>query len=256
MSKKKDLSKMRLNTSETLAYIERTKNNSRKQRMRTSITDSKSSRVVKNTYHCVNVPDKAMYYVENMEDPDEAFEVYDWWAESIVDFLNEVQMMYVSTTSNNVEWTGLLKEADLDISKGYPEETTFFWKLTPTSEPEIFKVDKYVNHLLDWNQQQIENPLIFPATEEDDFSPDFPRHMQKMFRRMFRIFQIIYANDCLRKNINQDSKYILKHFCYFGWKWDLLTEKDTRFMSKYTDSIREKFLRDQALYLSKNLPMN
>lgn len=256
MSKNKNnLSKMRLNTSETMKYIERTKKHSRKEKMRTSITDSKESRVIKHTYHCVILPDKPPYYVENVEDPEEMYEAFDWWAENTVNFLNEVQMMYVFTTSNNDEWRALMKQAETNITSGYPKNTTFLWKETPTSEAEVYTVDTYVNFLLDWCQQQIENPELFPATEDDEYTPDFAKHMSKMFKRMFRIFQIIYSNDCLRKEISQTSKHVLKHFLYFGWKWDLLKDKDTSMLAEFTGQIKDKFLRDEKMYMDKKLPL-
>lgn len=258
MSKnKKDQKKFRLNTSETMKYLERTKENSKKTKMRSSITNSKDRRNVKSLYQIIVLPDKPAYYVEDMEDPDELIDVKDWWAENTVDFLNEVQLMFGTLTTGNKGWLEVRRKAVKDVAVGYPRDVQYMWKLDADTPPKVLPVHDYIHHVLMWCNAQVENEEIFPTDEDNPFPRNFLNYLQKMFKRMFRIFHIIYSNPCLHQNKDQEKPLELcfKHFLYFGWKWSLLDTKETDSMKTVTKKLRQRFLKEQKSYLNHTLKL-
>ena len=43
-----------------------------------------------------------------------------------------------------------------------------------------------------WIEAMLDNEAIFPVVEEEEFPEDFEVYIQDMFKKMFRIFAIIY----------------------------------------------------------------
>lgn len=224
-----------------------------------SIYETKTSlRANKNLYHIVVLPEKPEYYVENMEDPEELEEIYEWWAENTIDFLNEVQLIWGVLTAENAEWGKVCDNANKITNSGYPPNITYKWKANRDTPAKVLPVDSYVEHVLFWCAGQVENEELFPTDEDVPFPQDFHKPLQKIFQRLFRVFAIIYSNESLsnRKDIEGSTLDLcFRHFCFFGWKWDFLKPQELKAIEKVTGPLKRKFQKDQKLYREKKLPM-
>lgn len=251
--------KVKHNTSQTVQWKEKRKN-SRQQRMRTSLENTKEHLKNRSLYHVVVLPEKPKYYIENMEDPEELAEVHDWWAENTVDFLNEVQLIFGTLTDNNEDWDDICNSArgSAGQNSGYPKNVTYRWKANKESPPIVLPVDQYVDHVIVWCNAQIENEEIFPTDEDTPFPKDFHDKLQKMYKRLFRVFAIMFANPCLCKRASVESSLDLcfQHFLYFGWKWDLLDDRELSIISSVVKPYKKKFEKEKQLYIEKRLPID
>lgn len=161
-------------------------------------------------------------------------------------------------TDNNEEWKTLIEKAQKQEGLGYPKNVQYMWKATRDSKPKQLPIDVYIDHVVFWVNSQIENEDIFPTEEDIPFPPDFKNYLSKMYKRMFRIFAVMYSNPALskRKDVDNSLDPCFKHFLYFAWKWDLLEAKEIKCIDNITGPLRQKFDRDQKLYLSQQLPLD
>eukprot|EP01126_Amoeba_proteus_P019476 TRINITY_DN2004_c0_g1_i9.p1 TRINITY_DN2004_c0_g1~~TRINITY_DN2004_c0_g1_i9.p1 ORF type:complete len:107 (-),score=18.16 TRINITY_DN2004_c0_g1_i9:310-630(-) len=59
-------------------------------------------------------------------------------------------------------------------------------------KPTDLSAPEYVDHLMDWIEQQLEDPSIFPPTTDQPFPRDFLKIISNIFKRMFRVYAHIY----------------------------------------------------------------
>jgi len=109
----------------------------------------------------------------------------EWLAMNTVDFFNELTVFFeICEEGTKIEF----KTGD-----GFPPGFEYRWKdgvgiKTPIkcSGPE------YVDYVLTWVEGQMNNEKIFPTTESTPFPSQFLKFIRVIFKRMFRIFAIIY----------------------------------------------------------------
>lgn len=223
--------------------------------MRSSLYHSKSTRANKSMYLIVVLPEKENYYVENYDDPEERDEIHEWWAENTVDFLNELQLVYAMLSEGNDEWRFLCEKAQRTVELGYPKNVKYMWRANRDTKPKELPVDVYIDHVLFWVNSQVENEDIFPTEEDIPFPDNFKDYLVKMFKRMFRIFAIMYSNPCLcdRNDVENSLEPIFKHFLYFAWKWGLLEPRETKCIDHITGPWKQKFDKEERLYRNHKL---
>eukprot|EP01126_Amoeba_proteus_P019481 TRINITY_DN2004_c0_g4_i4.p1 TRINITY_DN2004_c0_g4~~TRINITY_DN2004_c0_g4_i4.p1 ORF type:complete len:291 (+),score=47.67 TRINITY_DN2004_c0_g4_i4:85-957(+) len=113
--------------------------------------------------------------------PDENLE--DWLAMHTIEFYNELNVLYgnicdkcTTTTCPHMSAGPKYQYLWMDGAK--------YKKPTDLSAPE------YVDHLMDWIEQQLEDPSIFPPTTDQPFPRDFLKIISNIFKRMFRFVRI------------------------------------------------------------------
>eukprot|EP00924_Labyrinthula_sp_SR-Ha-C_P006632 maker-scaffold_29-snap-gene-0.52-mRNA-1 protein AED:0.00 eAED:0.00 QI:145/1/1/1/1/1/2/431/265 len=253
---KKENGKVNVNSSHTMSWKDKTKQNSRQSQMRESLYKTKHSLGSKSMYLAVILPEKPAYYVEDPEyDKDE---ISEWLAENCVDFHNEVQLLYGVLAEGNEEWNTICQSSETKTGIGYPRNVKYMWKSSRDAQPKELPVDVYVDHVVLWINAQIENEDVFPTDEEVPFPQNFRKHLKKIFQRMFRIFAIIYSNESLynRKDIESHLGPCFRHFIYFSLKWQLVDKKEMKCVDKIAGPIITKFYRDEKLYLEQKLPLD
>lgn len=58
-------------------------------------------------------------------------------------------------------------------------------------KPADLPAPEYVDNLMEWIENQLENPAIFPATVDMPFPKDFHKIVSNIFKRMFRFVAAI-----------------------------------------------------------------
>jgi len=109
----------------------------------------------------------------------------EWLAANTVDFFNEISLLYGIVAEDAARFT---KPGD-----GFPPGFEYRWadgvnivKPMRCSSPE------YVDYVMMWVEDQINNEDIFPVQETQAFPPDFDSYVHDIFKRLFRIFAIVY----------------------------------------------------------------
>lgn len=113
----------------------------------------------------------------------------EWLAMNTVDFFNELTVFFEICEEEGKRGDAPPKAT----GEGFPPGYEYRWKdgvgiKTPIkcSGPE------YVDYVLTWVEGQMNNEKIFPTTESTPFPAQFVKFIRVIFKRMFRIFAIIY----------------------------------------------------------------
>lgn len=138
-----------------------------------------------------------------------------------------------------------------EIGKGFPPYYEYRWagdrktkKVIRCSGPE------YLNYAIEYIETQINDPIIFPRNNESKFLNNFKtKHVQIIFKMMFRIYAIIYSHHfqaLMNLTAVAHLNTSFKHFLYFCWEWDLVEEKEFDALKDIVAELKIKFINTEV----------
>jgi MOB kinase activator 1 len=102
-----------------------------------------------------------------------------------VDFFNELSLLYGLVSDQ-------AQEKYTKQGEGFPIGFEYRWA-DAQKKPVQVSAPEYVDYVLSWVEAQIDDPSIFPVNESESFPASFEQqYIKDMFKRMFRVFAIIY----------------------------------------------------------------
>mmetsp|Transcript_11685 Transcript_11685/g.13437 ORF Transcript_11685/g.13437 Transcript_11685/m.13437 type:complete len:237 (+) Transcript_11685:432-1142(+) len=189
-------------------------------------------------FETVLLPDHPHGYVPDpVSDRDE---IAEWLAENVLDFYIEINSIY----------QGLLEVPGWQ----FPDQAQYLWKSAKADEAKEVEVGEYVDNVFVWLDSMSEDPAVFPVEEEDPFPADFRENYMKVsFKRLFRVFAIVYSNKELKKPEHKDAMKHLNtcftHFVYFIIYWDLVdVAKEAKVIEKPFQKVYRKYNVDAEAY--------
>jgi MOB kinase activator 1 len=102
---------------------------------------------------------------------------------------------------------------------------------------------EYVDLLMEWVQNKLDNPEIFPPRVDDPFPPSFKNHIKDIFRRLFRVYAHIYHHHLERIVSLGEEAHLntcFKHFYYFITEFELVAKAQLAPLQDIIDAIAEK----------------
>eukprot|EP01059_Diplonema_ambulator_P003528 TRINITY_DN1323_c0_g3_i1.p1 TRINITY_DN1323_c0_g3~~TRINITY_DN1323_c0_g3_i1.p1 ORF type:complete len:219 (+),score=73.94 TRINITY_DN1323_c0_g3_i1:30-659(+) len=162
-----------------------------------------------------------------------------WLATHCVDFFNITNVVYGSVTEFCTD------ELCPVMSCGKRYE--YLWKDKKGSSRRAVKVSapQYIDLLMNWAEEQINNEVIFPTEEGDPYPEDFHIIVANIFKKLFRVYSHIYYSHFSKiKQLNEEPHIntAFKHFMLFSYEFRLLDPADTAPLSfLITDLIGEKY---------------
>lgn len=148
----------------------------------------------------------------------------EWLAANTVDFFNEISLLY-----------GLVADDALKFTKpgeGFPPGFEYRWadgvhivKPMRCSSPE------YVDYLMTWTEDMINNEKIFPVQEAQSFPEDFMVHCRTIYKRLFRVFAIIYHRHFHTIEMFEAAAHLntcFKHFMFFVLEFNLVNKNEMK----------------------------
>lgn len=162
----------------------------------------------------------------------------EWLAANVVDFFNEVSLLYGLCADDAQKYT---KPGD-----GFPPGFEYRWadgvKIT---KPMRCSSPEYVDYVMTWVEDQINNEEIFPVHENASFPPDFlENYVKNIFKRLFRIFAIIYHMHFAAIEKVDAAGHLntcFKHFVFFLLEFDLLDEKEAKALKGPVTRLQEEY---------------
>lgn len=161
----------------------------------------------------------------------------EWIAANTVDFFNELTLLY-----------GLVSEQAQEkfnkAGEGFPSGFEYRWadangKAVRVSGPE------YVDYVLSWIEAQIDDPAIFPVNETEPFPDNFEQgYVKDMFKRMFRVFAIIYHRHFEKIEELDAAAHLntcFKHFVYFSIRFSLVEDQESQVMKAHVEKFKEEY---------------
>lgn len=162
-------------------------------------------------------------------------EMNDWLAANTVDFFNEVSLMYGCCIDDARKFQ--------KPGEGFPSGVEYRW-LGKEGKPVRLSSPEYVDHAMSWIEAMLDTEEVFPVLESQDFPEDFINYIRDMYKKLFRIFAIMYrVHFDSFKSIEADAHLntVFKHFMYFCFEFNLLSSSETKVLKSAVDKLRSNY---------------
>lgn len=152
----------------------------------------------------------------------EGEDVNEWLAVNTVDFFNQINMLYGTITEFCTMQDCSVMSAGPKYEYHWADGTTIK-KAIKVSAPE------YVDYLMTWVQNQLDDEGIFPSKIGIPFPKNFQSLVKNIFKRLFRVYAHIYHSHfpkivSLGEEAHLNTSF--KHFIYFIQEFNLVEKKE------------------------------
>lgn len=156
-------------------------------------------------------------------------DINEWLAIHVVDFYNQINMLYGTITEFCSPQTCPRMIAT--------EEYEYLWQETnasasgslPPKKPMSLPACEYIENLMNWIQNFFDNDNIFPSKIGAPFPQQFPTLVKTIFKRLFRIYAHIYCHhfhEISELGLQSHLNTSLKHYVLFANEFQLLSRAD------------------------------
>ena len=102
---------------------------------------------------------------------------------------------------------------------------------------------RYIDYLMNWIQQQIDNESVFPSAIGVPFPKNFLSIAKTILKRLFRVYAHIYYehfNQVIQLQEEPHLNTSFKHFIYFVQEFDLVEKKELAPLQDLIDKLTSK----------------
>ncbi|KAI5963129.1 MOB1 [Candida pseudojiufengensis] len=166
----------------------------------------------------------------------------EWLAIHVVDFYNQINMLYGAITEfcspvtcprmiATEEYEYLWQDSNPTpsnpngVSSNYNSATIISSPKKPVSLPAC----EYIENLMNWVQNFFDNDNIFPSKIGAPFPHQFPTLVKTIVKRLFRIYAHIYCHhfhEISELGLQSHLNTSLKHYVLFATEFNLISRKD------------------------------
>eukprot|EP01084_Bolivina_argentea_P062397 114099_1 len=111
-------------------------------------------------------------------------------------------------------------------------------------KPMKFPAPKYINVMMTWVEEQLNNAQIFPVEESKPFPKNFRRIVKTILKRLFRVYAHMYHHHIqflVSKDCEAHLNTCFKHFIYFIKEFRLVDERE---LAPLADTINNMLTKD------------
>ncbi|CCK70456.1 Mob1p KNAG_0E01940 [Huiozyma naganishii CBS 8797] len=148
--------------------------------------------------------------------------VNEWLAVHVVDFYNQINMLYGTIT----EFCSPVTCPRMIATNEYE----YLWSFQRGQAPISVSAPKYVECLMKWCQEQFDDEAVFPSRKDGVFPARFcDKVVIPILRRLFRVYAHIYChhfNEILELNLQTVLNTSFRHFILFAQEFNLLRDAD------------------------------
>ncbi|XP_072165620.1 MOB kinase activator 1B [Diadema setosum] len=164
------------------------------------------------------------------EDPNE------WVAVNTVDFFNQINMLYGTIT----EFCTTDKCPVMSAGPKYE----YHWADGQTvKKPIKCSAPKYIDYLMTWVQDQLDDETIFPSKIGVPFPKNFMTIAKTILKRLFRVYAHIYHQHFKEIVFLAEEAHLntsFKHFIYFVQEFNLIDRKELAPLQELIDRFSNK----------------
>eukprot|EP01084_Bolivina_argentea_P025947 48244_1 len=161
----------------------------------------------------------------------------EWLAVNTVDFFNEISLLYGIITEY------CTKESCPLMSAG-PKYEYLWMDGIKYKKPHKCSAPEYIDLLMSWIEDQINDPKLFPIEDGVPFPKKFKQVIKTILKRLFRVYGHIYHHH-IQKVVQLDAEAHLntcfKHFIYFIKEFKLVNERE---LAPLADTINHMLAKD------------
>jgi len=104
-----------------------------------------------------------------------------------LDFFDHVSLIY-GVVSEQAE------EKYTKPAQGFPAGFEYLWADgVKVTTPIKCSSPQYVEYVMEWAAEKMSDPALFPSVEGAPFPPTFEAELKIIYKRLFRIYAIIYS---------------------------------------------------------------
>jgi len=164
----------------------------------------------------------------------EGEDLNEWIAVNTVHFYNAANMIYGTCAEFCTD------ESCKTMSAGRNE---YLWKDDKNyKKPTKVTAPQYIDLLLNWVNEQISDPQLFPVDENAKFPRNFMNRVKDIYKRLFRLYAHIYYSH-FEKISSIGAKAHLntcfKHFVFFILEFKLVDDKDLAPLKNFIDKFKD-----------------
>ena len=165
----------------------------------------------------------------------------EWIAVNTVDFFNQINMLYGTVS----EYCNQTKCPVMSAGPKYE----YHWADGVTiKKPIKCAAPRYIDYLMTWVQDQLNNEDIFPSAVGVPFSKSFLPIAKTILKRLFRVYGHIYHqhfSDVMQLGEEAHLNTSFKHFIYFIQEFSLIDKRELAPLQELIDKLlsrdREKY---------------
>ena len=174
----------------------------------------------------------------------------EWLAANTVDFFNEINLLYGVIAE-------FCTEQACPIMCAGPKYEYMWADGKEIKRPMAVSAPRYVDFLMTWVQNQLDDEKLFPTQLGVPFPPDFVERVQNIFKRLFRVYAHIYYCHFERMSALGAEPHLntcFKHFVYFVYEFNLIPNRTE--LSPLQELIDKLLERDQGSSQQRPPPSN
>ncbi|XP_003383130.1 PREDICTED: MOB kinase activator 1A-like [Amphimedon queenslandica] len=157
----------------------------------------------------------------------------EWIAVNTVDFFNQINMLYGTITEK------CTSESCPVMSAG-PKFEYHWADGTNVKKPIKCSAPKYIDYLMTWVQEQLDDEAIFPSRTGVDFPRNFITVAKTILKRLFRVYAHVYHahfEDILSLKEEAHLNTSFKHLMYFVHEFNLIDKRELTPMQDLIDKM-------------------
>lgn len=168
----------------------------------------------------------------------------EWIAVSTVDFFNQINLLHGSITQ-------FCTKEECPVMSAGPKFEYLWADGVKVKTPIKVSAPEYVELLLQWVQEQLDDEKCFPVSPDIQFPRNFIDLVKQIFKRLLRVYAHIYYSHfeeicSLEEEQHLNTCFI--HFYYFIREFELVDKKDLLPL----EDLIENLTKEQDTMFSRN----
>lgn len=152
----------------------------------------------------------------------EGEDLNEWIAVNTVDFFNQINMLYGTLTEFCTPET-------CPVMSAGPKFEYLWADGVKIRKPIKVSAPEYVDYMMSWVQNQLDDQRIFPSKIGVPFPTNFVKICEKILKRLFRVYAHIYHSHFDKVVELEEERHLntsFKHFVFFVTEFNLINEAE------------------------------
>ncbi|ELT99752.1 hypothetical protein CAPTEDRAFT_21709 [Capitella teleta] len=157
----------------------------------------------------------------------------EWVAVNTVDFFNQINMLYGTITE-------FCTESSCPVMSAGPRYEYLWADGNLIKKPIKCSAPKYIDYLMTWVQDQLDDETLFPSKIGVAFPRSFQNSAKVILKRLFRVYAHIYHQHFgqviqLEEEAHLNTSF--KHFIFFVQEFDLVDKRELAPLQELIDKL-------------------
>ncbi|XP_047488588.1 MOB kinase activator-like 1 isoform X1 [Penaeus vannamei] len=166
----------------------------------------------------------------------EGEDLNEWVAVNTVDFFNQINMLYGTITE-------MCTEESCPVMSAGPKYEYHWADGQTVKKPIKCSAPKYIDYLMTWVQDQLDDEALFPSKIGVPFPKNFPSNAKTILKRLFRVYAHIYHqhfSEVVQLGEEAHLNTSFKHFIFFVQEFQLIERKELAPLQELIDKLAAK----------------